>query len=122
MSGSGLPAMIHTGAQIANEFSSIEVIAIGAPPTAPAGDCTMEVCGQFLCYTVALYGPEIRLSAQPMDTGDALDLLLRSRDNAAGWETVRGVISALERHEIQSLARPIEAWDGRDGANGFVIG
>ena len=119
MSGSGLPAMIHAGAWLANEFGSIEVIAIGSPPTAPAGDCTMEVCGQFLFYTVALYGPEIRLSAQPMDTGDAPDLLLRSRDNAAGWQTVRGVIAALERHEIKSLERPIEAGTGEFG---WVIG
>ena len=54
-----------------------------------------------------------------MDTGDAPDLLLRSRDNAAGWQTVRGVIAALERHEIKSLVRPIEAGTGEFG---WVIG
>ena len=44
----------------------------------------MQVCGRLLFYTFALYGAEIRLSAQPMDTGDAPDLLLRSRDNPGG--------------------------------------
>ncbi len=119
MSGSGISALIQIGASLENEFDSIEVIAIGAPPTAAAGDCTMEVCGQFLFYTVALYGPEIRLSAQPMDTADMPDLLLRSRDNVAGWQTVRGVIAALERSQTQSLQRPIETGIGPDD---FVIG
>ena len=35
---------------------------------------------------------------------------------------VRKLIAALETHGITSLARPIKAWDGYDGANGFVIG
>ena len=54
MGFTGLLAMIHAGAWLENEFSSIEVIAIGTSATAPAGDCTMEVCGRFLFYTVAL--------------------------------------------------------------------
>ena len=48
-----------------------------------------------------------------MATGAAPDFLLRSRDNAAGWQTVRGLIAALERHEIKSLVNPIEAGHGR---------
>ena len=57
-----------------------------------------------------------------MDTGAPPDLLLRTGDNENGWQTVRGVIAALERHEIRSLERPIEAaGDDRDDANGWVI-
>ena len=54
-----------------------------------------------------------------MDTGDAPDLLLCCRDNAAGWQTVRGLIAALERHEIKLLERPIG--DGT-GEFGWAIG
>ena len=119
---SGLSAMINAGAALEHEVDSIQVIEIGRPATAPEQDFTMQVCGRFLSYTIALYGPQIHLSAQPMDVGDPPDLLLRTGDNENGWQTVRGVIAALETHGITSLARPIKAWDGYDGANGFVIG
>jgi hypothetical protein len=118
----GLSALIRIGAELEHEFASIEVIEIGRPATGPEQDFTMQVCGRWLFYTVALYGPQIRLSAQPMDTGAAPDLLLRDRDNENGWQTARGVIAALERYEIKSLERPIEAaGDDRDDANGWVI-
>jgi hypothetical protein len=104
-----LSALIRIGAELEHEFASIEVIEIGRPATGPEQDFTMQVCGRWLFYTVALYGPQIRLSAQPMDTGAAPDLLLRDRDNENGWQTARGVIAALERYEIKSLERPIEA-------------
>jgi hypothetical protein len=119
MSGSGLSAMIRIGAELEHQFSSIEVIEIGRPATDREQDFAMQVCGRFLFYTVALAGPQIHLSAQPMDTGDPPDLLLRAADNENGWQTVRGVVSALERHEIKSLARPIEAGTGEFG---WVIG
>jgi hypothetical protein len=122
MGGSGLSALIRIGAELENEFDSIEVIALGRSATAPVDDFTMEVCGQYLFYTVALAGPQIRLSAQPMDTGAAPDLLLRTGDNENGWATTRGVIAALERYQIRSLERPIEAaGEDRDDANGWVI-
>jgi hypothetical protein len=118
----GLSALIRIGAELEHEFASIEVIEIGRPATGPEQDFTMQVCDRWLFCTVALYGPQIRLSAQPMDTGAAPDLLLRDRDNENGWQTARGVIAALERYEIKSLERPMEAaGDDRDDANGWVI-
>ena len=118
----GLSALIRIGAELEHEFASIEVIEIGRPATGPEQAFTMQVCGRWLFYTVALYGPQIRLSAQSMDTGAAPDLLLRDRDNENGWQTARGVIAALERYEIKSLERPMEAaGDDRDDANGWVI-
>jgi hypothetical protein len=65
--------------------------------------------------------PWLLLSAEEMDTVPAPDLLLRCADSPAGWATVRGVLNALETHAIKSLARPIEAWDGFDGASGWII-
>ena len=106
MSGSGISALIRIGAWLEHEFDSIEVIEIGRPATAPEQDFTMQVCGRFLFYTIALYGPQIHLSAQPMDTGAAPDLLLRTGDNENGWQTVRGVIAALERHENPIVRAP----------------
>jgi hypothetical protein len=122
MGASSLSAMINAGAVLEHTFDSIEAIEIGRPATAPEQDFTMQLCGRFLSYTISLYGPQIRLSAQPMDTGAPPDLLLHTGDNENGWQTVRGVIAALERHEIRSLERPIEAaGDDRDDANGWVI-
>ena len=50
------------------------------------------------------------------------DLLLRDKDTETGWATTRGVINALEKYQIKSLERPIEAaGDDRDDANGWVM-
>jgi hypothetical protein len=49
-------------------------------------------------------------------------LLLRDKDTETGWATTRGVINALEKYQIKSLERPIEAaGDDRDDANGWVM-
>ena len=120
MGGSGLPAMIQAGAWLGDEFD-MEAIACGRGES--DADCAvLEICGRFLFFTITLRVDGVTVAALPMDTGAAPDLLLRAADNPAGWRTMRGVIAALERHEIKSLERPIEAWDGHDGANGFVIG
>jgi hypothetical protein len=95
------------------------VLSIGGADDA---DSAMEVYGFRLAYRVTLRGPEIQLAAVPMDGVDAWDLLLRAPDSPAGWVTLRGVIGALETHKITNLTRPIEAWDGFDGASGWVIG
>jgi hypothetical protein len=65
---------------------------------------------------------EVRTAAALMDGDGAYQTLLRSRDDAPGWQTVRKLIAALETHGITSLARPTKAWDGYNGANGFVLG
>ena len=119
--GAGLSALIRIGAELEHEFGSIEVIEIGRPATGPEQDFTMQVCGRWLFYTVALYGPQIHLSAQPMDTGDPPDLLLRDRDNERLANDARCHRRA-GTDEIKSLERPIEAaGEDRDDANGWVI-
>ena len=85
-------------------------------------DSVLEIAGRWLCYRVALRGAEARLAACLMDAAAAPETLLRAPDTAAGWKTVHDVVRALEVHKIKSLERPIEAWDGFDGANCFVIG
>ena len=83
-------------------------------------DCVLEVAGR---WRLALRGPEVRLAAGLMDTAAAPETLLRSPDVAAGWQTVRRLIAALERNAIKSLQRPIEVGGPSvDGDNCWVIG
>ena len=116
MSGSGLSALIYCGAWLANEFD-LEVLTCGR--AANDADSVLELCDRFLFFTISLNVTGVTLAAQPMDTGDGPDLLLRTSDNENGWQTTRGVIAALERHGIKSLERPIEAGTGEFG---WVIG
>jgi hypothetical protein len=115
---SNLSALINFGASIANELE-LEPIAIGR---AEDNADSLELAGRHLLYRVAIYGNEVRLGASRMDCAAPPETLLRSPDTAAGWKTVHDVVRALEVHKIKSLERPIEAWDGFDGANGFVVG
>ena len=117
MGGSGLSAMIQTGAWLGNEFD-MEAIACGRGATSDE-DCVLQICGRFLFFTITLRAGGVTVAAQPMDSGAAPDLLLRAADNPAGWQTVRGLIAALERHGVKSLERPIEAGTGEFG---WVIG
>ena len=118
--GTGLSAMVHAAAAFENDLG-METLSIGRGALSDE-DSVLEIAGRWLCYRIALHGPEVRTAAALMDTAAAPETLLRSPDTAAGWATVRGVVSALETHQIKSLARPIEAWDGFDGVGGWVIG
>ena len=112
--------MVHAAAAFENDLG-METLSIGRG-TLSGEDSVLEIAGRWLCYRVALRGAEARLAACLMDAAAAPETLLRSPDTAAGWATVRGVVRALEVRGVKSLARPIEAWDGFDGENGFVIG
>ena len=118
MGFTGLGAIIEAGAWLGNEFG-MEAIACGRGAVADE-DCVLEICGRFFAYHIALRGVEVRLSAMPMDTAPALEMLLRAPDSRAGWETIRRLCAALEEHEIKSLERPIEV--GPPGPDSFVIG
>jgi hypothetical protein len=119
MNDSGVGGMVRTGAMLEND-AGMMVLSIGRSATDDA-DSAMEICGMWLCFRVELRGPEILLAAARMDAADEWDVLLRAADTEAGWVTLRDVINALETHGIKSLERPIEAWDGFDGASGWVI-
>jgi hypothetical protein len=115
----GVRELIDLAVALEDEFG-METIALGRADD--DADSVLEIAGRWLCYRIALYGPEARLAATPMDAAAAPETLLRSPDTATGWQTVKGVVNALEVHKIKSLERPIEAWDGYDGASGWVIG
>jgi hypothetical protein len=118
-SGSGVAAMVRAAVSFETDLA-MEVLTIGKLED-PLEDCVLEVCGKWLAYRIALHGGGAFLSAQLMDAGDEPDLLLRVRDDAAGWQTVSRVVAALEKHEIRSLARPIEIGTPADGDDCIVI-
>jgi hypothetical protein len=120
MNSSGISALIHIGAQLENDFG-METLSIGSPAVGDA-DCILQIAAPWLAYEISLHGGAILLSAIPMDSAEPPDLLLRDKDTETGWATTRGVINALEKYQIKSLERPIEAaGDDRDDANGWVI-
>jgi hypothetical protein len=69
----------------------------------------------WLAYAVTIHGAELRVAASLMDSADPPQRLLHCRDEPNGWEVVSLLLNALERHEIRSLKRPIEAAEGPDG-------
>ena len=118
MGFTGLSAMIHAGAWLGSEFD-MEAIGCGRGAVSDE-DCVLEICGKWLAYQIALRGVEVRLSAAPMDTAAAPEVLLRAPDSRAGWETIRRLCAALEEHEIRALhPRPLEV--GPIGPDSFVI-
>ena len=120
MGSSGLSAMIQLGASLENELG-MEAITCGRGASA-GEDCVLEICGEWLAFRVALHGAEIRLAAALMDGDGTYEMLLRSHDDSAGWDTVKRLVSALEVNQIKALwPRPIEV--GRVGdADAWVIG
>ena len=120
MGGSGISAMINVGATLELEFENLIVVSIGRPAVGDEDDCEMQIYGAQLAYRITLRAGGVTLGAALMDSAEgAWDLLLRAADNPAGWQTVRGLIAALERHGVKSLERPIEAGTGEFG---WVIG
>ena len=101
--------MIHAGAWLETEHDTMEAVACGRPPTSDA-DCELQIVGRHLALTITLFGgTEIRLAASPADNAGAPETILRSHDDATGWDTVRRLCSALERNEIKTLRpRPVE--------------
>jgi len=114
----GVRALIDLAVALEDEFA-METIALGRADD--DADSVLEIAGRWLCYRIALYGPEARLAATPMDGIAPPETLLRSPDTAAGWDTVRRLIASLERHGVKSLARPIESGEPGIDGDAWVI-
>ena len=97
----------------------METLSIGRPATAPEEDYAMEICGKWLAFTISLHGDEVRLAVSLMDSVTPPQTLLRTRDDASGWQLVIRLVGALEKAETKSLERPIEV--GPIGPDGFRI-
>jgi hypothetical protein len=69
MSGTGLSAMVHAAAAFENDLG-METLSIGRGALSDE-DSVLEIAGRWLCYRVALRGPEVRLAAALMDTAQA---------------------------------------------------
>jgi hypothetical protein len=110
-------AMVHLGVYV--ERSGVNVESIGREGLDRKDSCTLIATGRWLWYSVMIDGGFVFLSACLMDKGDEPQQLLSVGDCSKGWETIARLIGALERNQVKSLERPIEAGEGRDG---FVIG
>ena len=117
-SDSGLGAMIYAGAWLSTRFD-LKVLSFGRAGDAPPQSCKLELVGDFLAFEIVLDGGFIFISAQVCDRGDPPELLVSFPDGPQGWQDTCALISALERNNVRSLERPIEAGTGK---NGFVIG
>lgn len=96
----------------------IEILGIGRGALDRVDSCTLECSGKHLTYFVVLDGGFIFLRVQVLDSCDPLDQLFSIGDTREGFETICKVIRALERNNVKSLQRPIEAGTG---PTGFVI-
>ncbi len=88
------------------------MLSIGRPADAKHCVMEMEMCGKHLFYVLKLDGGWIWLCASLMDTGTEPESLLSAPDGAKGFRTICRLIAALERNQVRSLARPIEAGTG----------
>jgi hypothetical protein len=71
--------------------------------------CTLIATGKWLAYHITLDGGWVFLRVQLMDAGDEPQQLLSGADGAKGWRTICRLVAALERNQVKSLERPIEA-------------
>jgi hypothetical protein len=108
----GIRAMIDAAVWFEDQFG-METIALGRSAVDDA-DCALEIGGAWLLFRIALHGDEIRTAATLMDGDGTYQTLLRSRDDEVGWQTARRLCSALERHAVKSLTRPIAVGEPGD--------
>ena len=117
-----MSALIRCGAALELEAGvSLETLSNGAPPNALAENYELETAGRHLCYTVALRGVQVLVSASLLDGIDPPEMLLRAKDTEPEWQVVLHFISALEKAGVKSLARPIEAITDDDPEHSWVV-
>jgi hypothetical protein len=117
-SDSGLGAFVYAAAWLSTKFE-LEVLSFGRASDASPQSCKLQMVGRFLAYDLTLDGGFVFISASVMDRSDPPELLISFPDGPQGWIDTCQLISALERNNIRSLERPIEAGTG---PGGFVIG
>jgi hypothetical protein len=97
----------------------IEILGIGRGGLDRKDSCTLEGVGKHLVYVVVLDGGFVFLKAQVLDSCDFPEQLFSIGDTKDGWQIICHVIRALERNNVKSLNRPIQAGSG---PSGWVIG
>ena len=117
MSYDGVSGMIRCALWLEMQIG-LGILGIGRGALDRKDSCTLQASGRHLAYWVVLDGTFVFLSAQVLDACDPSEQLMSIGDTKEGWETIGKVIGALERHNIKSLKRPIEAGTG---PNGYVI-
>jgi hypothetical protein len=107
MADHGVAAQVELAAWCSRVFG-LDVESFGRAGTARKDSCKLVLTGRHLLCDVTLDGGWIFLSLSLMDKGDPPDNLVTLADGPEGWHTLAQLISAFERHNVKSLARPIE--------------
>ena len=93
----------------------MEVVSIGRS-VEDREDCVLIAHGKYLGFRIGLYGDWIAVSLKVLDRADQdWDFILRVAEDQEGWKTIWQVIRALEREQVKSLDRPIQAGIGPNG-------
>jgi hypothetical protein len=117
-SSSGVAAMLRFALYAEDELG-ITTLELGRQGLDRKNSCTWIGTGTWLCYCVMIDGGFVFVSAQLMDLGEEPLALATFGDTKQGWQDTLSLVMALERHEVQSLQKPIEAGLGE---HGWVIG
>jgi hypothetical protein len=119
----GVAAMVRCALHL--EEHGAMALSIGRNAIAPEENCRLEAAGAHLLYCIVLDGAgSLSLSVAPLDSPAPPDLLLRTVDDAPGWDTLRRLCAALERHGVKSVSvqeRRLEVGEPGD-PDSFVIG
>jgi hypothetical protein len=114
MSSYGVAAMVECAAWLQGHLD-MEVLSIGRSADNTTEDCVLEICGRWLTYRISLRGGWVWLSVQLADRADEPEFIVNAADGGDGWRRIGRLVCALERAQVKSLQRPIEAGE-------FVIG
>jgi hypothetical protein len=117
-SSSGVAAMLRFALYAEDELG-IATLELGRQGLDRKDSCTWIGTGKHLCFHVMIDGGFVFVSAQLMDLGEEPLALATFSDTKQGWQDTLSLIAALERNEVRSLQKPIEAGLGE---NGWVIG
>ena len=107
---SGVSAMVHAACWFTDRLD-IEVLSIGRSAHA-SSIAFLEIVGKCLSCRIALRGRWVWLYASLADSSDQPKPIAHFADGEDEWRQICSLVRALERPQIRSLQRPIEAGSG----------
>jgi hypothetical protein len=110
----GIAAVVHAAVWLDDQLG-LEILFIGRNGLDRENSSTLEASGKHLAYKVVLDNTFVFLYVQLLDVVADCELLISVGDTKSGWETICKIVQALERNNVKSLERPIEAGLGPHG-------
>ena len=81
----------------------------------------VELSGRFLGYQIQTDNSGLFLRLREMDAADEWLPVLSLLDTSKSWRVVYSLVAKLEKHEIKSLAKPVQIGEVFDGPDCIVI-